>query len=110
METMQVQLPPVLMQRLRQETPSDEVLNSVVVEALQMWLNRSHGMTDEREKARQALDEAGIVMPPERQKAMAQAIMSKLHVETPPTRAYVRAALANLIVPLSEEIIAMRSE
>ncbi len=110
METMRVQLPPVLMQRLRQEIPSDEVLNSVVVEALQMWLNRPRRTTSEREKARQALNEAGVIMPPERQNALAQAILSKLHVETPPTRAQVQATLANLMVPLSDEIIAMRSE
>jgi len=110
METMRVQLPPLLMQRLRQEMPSDEGLNSVVVEALQMWLNRPRRTTSEREKARQALNEAGVIMPPERQNALAQAILSNLHVETPPTRAQVQAALANFAVPLSDEIIAMRNE
>jgi len=110
METMQIQLPPVLVQRLRQEIPSSEVLDSVVAEALQMWLNRPRKTTSEREKAWRALNEAGAIMSPERQNALAQAILSKLRVETPPTRAQVQAALANLAVPLSDEIIAMRNE
>jgi len=51
-----------------------------------------------------------MTMLPERQQALAQAIMSRLHVETPPTRAQVQAALRNLLIPLSDEIIAMRGE
>ncbi|OIO91603.1 MAG: hypothetical protein AUK03_10855 [Anaerolineae bacterium CG2_30_64_16] len=110
METMRVQLPPVLMQRLRQETSSDEVLNSAVIEAIQMWLSSPRRVTSERKTVQQALSEAGMTMLPERQQALAQAIMSRLHVETPPTRAQVQAALRNLLIPLSDEIIAMRGE
>ena len=40
MEVLQEELPPELVQRLRQETAADDVLSQVIAEAVQMWLER----------------------------------------------------------------------
>jgi hypothetical protein len=67
-------------------------------------------MEGEKEKARQVLMEAGLIMTSESQRTLAETMMAKLHVKGIPTRARVRASLAKLKTPLSAEIIAMRGE
>lgn len=110
METVQIQLPPALVQRIRQEISSDEALSQVVAEAIQMWLERRPEEKVKREKVLQTLRQAGVVMVSERQRALAEAMMATLPLEEPPTRAQVKASLAKLKVPLSAEILAMRGE
>lgn len=110
METVQVQLPLTLVQRIRQEISSDEALSQVVAEAIQMWLERRQEEKVEKGKILQTLRQASMVMTSERQRALAEAIMATLPLETAPVRAQVEASLARLKVPLSAEIIAMRGE
>lgn len=108
METVQIELPPLLAQRLRQEI-SHKALSQVVTEALQFWLEkRSEKKFDKNQT--QTLRQAGLVMDSERQHAFAESLLNKLPVQRVPTRAEVEAALANLRVPLSEEINTMRGE
>jgi Arc/MetJ-type ribon-helix-helix transcriptional regulator len=110
METVQIQLPPPLVQRIRQEISSDEALSQVVAEAIQMWLERRREEKVEKEKVLQTLRQAGVVIASERQRALAEAMMATLPIEKAPTRAQVEASLAKLRVPLSAEIIAMRGK
>lgn len=110
METVQIQLPPPLAQRIRQEISSDETLSQVVAEAIQMWLERRREEKVEKEKVLQTLRQTGVVIASERQRALAEAMMATLAVEKAPTRTQVEASLAKLRVPLSAEIIAMRGE
>lgn len=110
METIEIQLPPTLMQRIRQEVSSDEALSQVVSEAIQRWLERGREEKTEKEKGLQTLRQAGVVMDSARQRAWTEATMATLPMEKPPTRAQVEASLARLSVPLSAEIIAMRGK
>lgn len=110
METVQIQLPPPLVQRIRQEISSDEALSQVVAEAIQMWLERRREEKVEKGKVLQTLRQAGVVIASERQRALAEAMMATLPIEEAPTRAQVEASLAKLRVPLSAEIIAMRGK
>jgi len=110
METVQIQLPLALVQRIRLEISSDEALSQVVAEALQMWLERQRRGKIKKEKVLQTLRQAGVVMASERQRALVEAMMPALPPDEVPTRAQVEAALATLKVPLSAEIIAMRGE
>ncbi len=111
METVQIQLPPALLQQVHQEVSSAEALSLVVAEALQMWLEKRSKMATEEEKALQTLRQAGLVMTSERQRAFAEGIMATLPRKGgTSTRAQVEASLAKLQIPLSEEIIAMRGE
>jgi Arc/MetJ-type ribon-helix-helix transcriptional regulator len=110
METIQIQLPDTLAERIRQEIPSDEALSQVVAEAIQMWLERRGEEQVEREQSLETLRRAGLVMASEKQRALAQAMMATLPLEEAPSRAAVEASLARLKVPLSTEIIAMRGE
>jgi Arc/MetJ-type ribon-helix-helix transcriptional regulator len=110
METVQIQLPHTLVQRIQQEVSSDETLNQVVAEAVQMWLERRQKGKVKKGEALQTLRQAGVVMSAEKQRASAEAMMAKLPLEDTPSRLRVEASLAGLKVPLSEEIIAMRGE
>ncbi len=110
MEAVQVQLPSELLQRIRQEIPSDEALSQVVEEAVQMWLDNRHAQKIQGEKGLHVLRKAGMVMDSSRQRALAEAIMPPLDSERTPDREQVETALSRLKVPLSEEIMAMRGE
>jgi len=110
METLQIQLPFSLAQRIRQKARSAEALNRVVAEAIQQWLDNGHKEKVDREKVLKMLRDAGLIMSSERQRAFAQAMITALPPRVTPTRAQVEAALAELKVPLSEEIITMRGE
>jgi len=110
METVQIQLPPPLAQRIRQEISSDETLSQVVAEAIQMWLERRQEEKVDKEKVLQTLRQTGVVITSERQRALAEAMMATLPVKKAPTRTQVEASLAKLRVPLSAEIIAMRGK
>jgi len=46
METIQIQLPPALLQQLRQEVSSNEKLSQLIAEAIQMWLEKRKKSTD----------------------------------------------------------------
>jgi metal-responsive CopG/Arc/MetJ family transcriptional regulator len=110
METIQIQLPTTLAQAIRQAIPSNEMLSQAFAEAIRMWLQRRHEEESEKEQALQAMRKAGIVMTSNKQKALAEAIMTTLPLEKTPTRAQVEASLAKLAVSLSAEIITMRGE
>lgn len=110
METIQIQLPPVLMQRLQQEAPSDETLSQVIAEAIQIWLERQQEKKTAKEKALQKLRQAGVVMTAKRQHTLVESLLVPLSMDKPPTHTQVQASLAKLKVPLSEEIIIMRGE
>ena len=110
METVQIQLPSALVQRIQQEISSDEALSQVVVEAIQIWLERRWREKVKKGEVLQTLRQAGVVMVSERQRASAEAMMVLFPLEETPTRVQVEASLAKLKVPLSEEIIAMRGE
>ena len=108
METVQIQLPPSLMQQMQQEVASDEALSQAVAEAIQMWLERRGERKVKKGKVLQTLRQAGVVMNLENQRALAEAMTSTLPLKKGVTRAQVEASLARLKVPLSEDIIAMR--
>jgi len=110
METVQIQLPSTLVQRIQQEVSSDEALSQVVAEVIQMWLERQWEEKAGKGKVLQTLRQAGAVMSPKRQRALAEAMMATLPMAKAPTRVQVEASLTGLRVPLSEEIIAMRGE
>ncbi len=110
METVQVQLPLPLAQKIRQIAYSSEALNRVVAEAIQQWLANRQESHAEREKVLKALRDAGLIMASERQRTLARAMITALPDRVIPARDQVEAALAKLRVPLSEEIIAMRGE
>ncbi len=110
METVQVQLPLSLAQRIRQIAQSRDALNRVVAEAVQQWLDNGREEKVDREKILKTLRDAGLIMSSERQRTFAQAMINALPPRAIPTRAQVEAALAELKVPLSEEIIAMRGD
>jgi len=110
METVQVQLPLPLAQRIRQIAQSHDALNRVVAEAVQQWLDYGREEKVDREKVLKTLRDAGLIMSSERQRTFAQAMINALPPRVAPTRAQVEAALAELKVPLSEEIITMRGE
>lgn len=112
MEDVLVHLPSDLLQRVRQEIPSDEVLSQVVVEAVQLWLEKRQVHKDRAgEEVLHVLRKAGLAMPSASQRALADAMMPQLSSsEGQPDREQVGTALSRLKVPLSEEIIAMRGE
>jgi hypothetical protein len=109
-EAVQVHLPPELLQRVRQEVPSEEALDQVLAEAVQLWLEKRRAEKQQQAQGVQLLRQAGLAMEAHRQRALAEALLSPLRPEKPPSRDQVEAALARLKVPLSEEIIAMRGE
>jgi hypothetical protein len=110
METFQIQLPLSLAQRIRQKARSAEALNRVVAEAIQQWLDNGRKEKVDKEIVLKTLRDAGLVMSSERQRAFAQAMITALPPRVTPARAQVEASLANLKVPLSEEIINMRGD
>ena len=110
MEAVQIQLPPLLVQRVKQEMPPDAVLSQVIIEAVQMWLERRRQQRQKNDQVLQALRQKGIVMTADEQRAMAESIMSTLSVKETPDRDQVRSSLSKFAVPLSAEIIAMRGE
>ncbi len=110
METVQIQLAPTLLQRLQQEISPNKPIGQIIAEAVQMWLEKRQEEKSNDERVLQVLRHAGLIMTPERQRALAESIMSKLALKETPTLAQAEAALSKLKVPLSEEIIAMRGE
>src|SRR5215831_6009579 len=110
MEAVQIQLPSELVHRLRQEVASDEELHQVIVEAVQMWLDKRHAERAQKERGLRLLREAGLVMDEPRQQALADAMMPTLRAAEALSHEQVEAALSRLKVPLSEELIAMRGE
>ncbi len=46
METIQIQLPPALLHRIRQEAASNENLSQLIAEAVQMWLAKKRKNAD----------------------------------------------------------------
>jgi hypothetical protein len=110
MESVQLELPPDLLQQVRQEIPSEAALSQVVTEAIHMWLEKRLSERSKQERALQKLRDSGLVMTLEKQRAMADSMMSPLHLGGKPGREELEAVLARLKVPLSEEIISMRGE
>jgi len=110
METIQIQLPNALADRIRQEIPSDEALSQIVTEAIQTWLEQQEAEKVERQQTLNTLRRAGLVMASDKQRALADAMMAALPLEEAPARSQVEASLAKLKVPLSTEIIALRGE
>ncbi len=110
METVQIQLPSKLAERIRREMPTDEALSKFVAEAIQLRLEKQQEEKTDREKALHALRQAGFVMSAERQRSMAEDLLAKLSLPKTTNRAEVETALAKLKVPLSDEIISMRGD
>jgi len=110
METLHVQLPPTLAQRIRQALPTDEALNQFFAEAIKLRLEKLPEEKTDKEKTAPLLRKAGLVMPAEKQRIMAETMRAKLSASPKPSLAEVEAALANFKIPLSEEILAMRGE
>jgi hypothetical protein len=108
METVQIPLPPELVQRLQQELPADLALSEVVAEALQLWLEKRQSEKRQQARGLEALRRAGLAMEGTRQRALAEAMLPALRPEDQPDRNQVEAALWRLKVPLSEDLIAMR--
>jgi hypothetical protein len=110
MEMLQVELPPELVQRLRQAMAANDVLNQVIAEALQMWLEKRYAEKVQTERGLRVLRQAGLVMDGARQQALADTMRPTRRSEDEPSREQVEVALSRLQVPLSEEILAMRGE
>lgn len=110
MESVQLELPSDLLQQVRQEIPSEAALSQVVTEAIHMWLEKRLSERSRQEHVLQTLRHSGLVMTLEKQRALADAMMSPLHLAEMPGREELEAALSRLKVPLSEEIIIMRGE
>lgn len=110
MDTIKVQLPSKLFRRVQKEIPSNETLNRIVTDAINIWLDRR--MVDRKDNSDilEFLRRAGVVMTSKRQRAFTKATIATLPVKDAPDRAHVTISLAKLKVPLSEEIIAMRGE
>jgi hypothetical protein len=108
MESVQLELPPDLLQQVRQEIASEAALSQVVTEAMHMWLEKRLAERTKQERALQKLRDSGLVMTLEKQRALADAMMSPLHLGGKPDREELEAVLARLKVPLSEEIIIER--
>ncbi len=110
MESVQVELPSDLLQQVRRQIPSDAALSQVVAEAMYMWLEKRLSERTRKERVWHTLRESGLVMTLEKQQALADAMMSPLHLGETPNREALETVLARLKVPLSEEIIVMRGE
>ena len=110
MELVQVELPSDLLQQVRQEIPSEAALSQVVTEAIHMWLEKRLSERSKQERALQKLRDSGLVMTLEKQRTLADAMMSPLRLGGKLGREELEAVLARLKVPLSEEIIIMRGE
>ena len=110
MESVQLELPSDLLQQVRQEIPSEAALSQVVAEAIHLWLEKRLSEKSRREHVLQTLRDSYLVMTLENQRALTDAMMSRLHLGGKPGREDLEAVLARLKVPLSEEIIIMRGE
>jgi hypothetical protein len=110
MESVQLELPSDLLQQVRREIPSEATLSQVVAEAIDLWLEKRLSERSRQEHVLQTLRGSGLVMTLEKQRALADAMMSPLHLGGKPGREDLEAVLARLKVPLSEEIIIMRGE
>jgi hypothetical protein len=73
-----------------------------------MWLEKRLAERSKQASALQELRDAGLVMTLERQRALADAMMSPLHPGRKRDREELETVLARLKVPLSDEIISMR--
>ena len=110
MESVRVEWPFALLRQVRQAIPSDAALSQVVAEAIQMWLEKRLSERSRQERVLQTLRLSGLVMTLEKQRALADSMMSPLHVGGMPGREDLEAVFARLKVPLSEEIVIMRGE
>jgi hypothetical protein len=110
MASTQIDLPSTLVQKIQEKLTAPKSLNQVVAEAIEQWLEREGRAETEKDKALRVLGQAGLVMSPEAQRAMAETLLARLPPHPKPTLAEVEAALAKVRVPLSEEILAMRGE
>ena len=108
MESVQLELPSDLLQQVRQEIPSEAALSQVVTEAIHLWLEKRLSERSKQVRALQKLRDSGLVMTLEKQRTLADAMMSPLHLGGKPGREDLEAILARLKVPLSEEIIVLR--
>jgi len=75
-----------------------------------MWLTTRHKEQAHGEQMSQMLREAGLAMTTEKQRALAETMLSKIDFKGTPTFSQVESSLSKLKVSLSEEIIAMRGE
>jgi hypothetical protein len=110
MESVQLELPSDLLQKVRQEIPSETALSQVVTEAIHLWLEKRLVERSTQERTRQKLRDSGLVMTLEKQRALVDTMMNPLHLGGKLGREELEAILARLKVPLSEEIIRMRGE
>ncbi len=110
-ETIHIQLPPALLQQVRQKAESGETTTGqIFTEALQIWLERDKKRRNKENNALNMLRKSGIVMSHDQQHRMAENIRKNLKISERSDSEQVRAVLSKLRTPLSEEIIAMRGE
>ena len=108
-ETIHIQLPPALLQQVRQKAESGETTTGqIFTEALQIWLERDKKRRNKENNALNMLRKSGIVMTRDQHHQMADKIISSLNISEIPDLKQARTALSKLRTPLSEEIIAMR--
>ena len=110
MESVQLELPSDLLQQVRQEIPSDAMLSQVVTEAIHLWLEKRLAERSRQEHVLQTLRHSGLVMTLEKQRALADAMMSPLHLGGKLGREELEVVLGRVKVPLSAEIIVLRGE
>jgi hypothetical protein len=106
MSTITIRLPEALAESLSREAlPPDEA----IIKALEEWLKTRQ--QEQRKRARQVLLEKGLIMSPDEQRALINAVRTQLSLDRePPSLEEVEKSLAGLDPPLSEEIIAGRGE
>jgi hypothetical protein len=110
METVQIQLPSIVAQRIRQEIHSDKAMNDVVVEAIDLWLRQRQIRKSASEHTLASLRRAGLVMTSEKQRALTESMKSRISSRQSPSREEVEHSLADLESPLSAEIDSMLVE
>lgn len=110
METIEVELSVSVLEQLRREMSSEQVLPEVVKEAIELWLAERRHERQERERATDALRAAGLVLSSQQQRIAAQALLAGLGRNTLPTRQEVQHSLEGLSPSLSSEILRMRGE
>jgi hypothetical protein len=86
MESVQVELPSDLLQRVRQEIPSDVALSQIVAEAIHLWLEKRLSEKSRRARVLDTIRESGLVMKLAKQQALTDAMMSPLHLAERPNR------------------------
>ena len=86
MESVQLELPSDLLQQVRQEIPFEAALSQVVTEAIHMWLEKRLSERSRQAHVLQTLRHSGLVMTLEKQRALADAMTSPLHLAEKPGR------------------------